>query len=214
MLSFLEEFAKEHQNEPEYTAAVMEVGNSLTPYLAKHPEDIPAFKKLLKPNKIISFDVHWVDDAGKERINKGYRVQYCNILGPYKGGLRFHPSVNLSILQMLAFEQTFKNALTGLPMGGAKGGSDFDPKGKSEAEVERFCRAFMNNLCSYIRFNFEKHRGVKFAKLAAYGDLFMMWTSSQSWRARETVIKSALAKTTPLWSTIGWNGPKFIVGTM
>jgi glutamate dehydrogenase (NADP+) len=150
MLSFLEEFAKEHQNEPEYTAAVMEVGNSLTPYLTKHPEDIPAFKRLLKPNKIISFDVHWTDDAGKERINKGYRVQYCNILGPYKGGLRFHPSVNLSILQMLAFEQTFKNALTGLPMGGGKGGSDFDPKGKSEGEVERFCRAFMDQLYPYI----------------------------------------------------------------
>jgi len=150
MLSFLEEFAEEHKNEPEYTAAVMEVGNSLTPYLTKHPEDIPAFKRLLKPNKIISFDVHWVDDAGKEIINKGYRVQYCNILGPYKGGLRFHPSVNLSILQMLAFEQTFKNALTGLPMGGGKGGSDFDPKGKSEGEVERFCRAFMDQLYPYI----------------------------------------------------------------
>jgi glutamate dehydrogenase/leucine dehydrogenase len=150
MLPCLEQFVKEHESEPEYTAAVLEVGNSLTPFLTEHPEYVESFKKLLKPERIIRFDVHWVDDKGVEQVNKGYRVQYCNKLGPYKGGLRFHPSVNLSILQMLAFEQTFKNALTGLPMGGGKGGSDFDPKGKSEAEVERFCRAFMDQLYPYI----------------------------------------------------------------
>jgi glutamate dehydrogenase (NADP+) len=149
-MDYLEQFLVEHKDEKEYVTAVMEVANSLKPYLAAHPEDVPYFQRLLKPDKIITFDVHWVDDAGKERINKGYRVRYCNAIGPYKGGLRFHPSVNLSILKMLAFEQTFKNALTGLEMGGGKGGSDFDPKGKSEAEVERFCRAFMDQLYPYI----------------------------------------------------------------
>src|SRR5574344_75116 len=145
-----EEVMKKHADEKEFIRTIDEFKTSLTPFFKDHPEDIPAFKKLLKPNKIISFDFHWTDDAGKERINKGYRVRYCNVLGPYKGGLRFHPSVNLSILKMLAFEQTFKNALTGLPLGGGKGGSDFDPKGKSEAEVERFCRAFMDQLYPYI----------------------------------------------------------------
>src|SRR5574344_1336878 len=150
MLPFLETFALEHKDEPEYVAAVLEVGESLTPYFLKRPDSEEFFKTLLKPNLIIAFDVHWLDDTGIQRTNKGYRVQYCNILGPYKGGLRFHPSVNLSILKMLAFEHTFKNALTGLPMGGGKGGSDFDPKGKSDAEVERFCRAFMDQLYPYI----------------------------------------------------------------
>lgn len=150
MLSVLEAFAKEHKDKPEYVSAVLEVGESLTPLLQSNPAYMKAFVKLLKPDKIISFDVHWIDDKGVERTNKGYRVRYCNVLGPYKGGLRFHPSVNLSILKMLAFEQTFKNALTGLPLGGGKGGSDFDPKGKSEAEVERFCRAFMDQLYPYI----------------------------------------------------------------
>lgn len=146
----LDQFLEEHQNEPEYCAAISEVGTSLEPYLKDHPEDVKYFKKLLAPEKIISFDVAWKDDQGITHINHGYRVRYCNAVGPYKGGLRFHPSVNLSILKMLAFEQTFKNALTGLPMGGGKGGSDFDPKGKSDAEVERFCRAFMDQLYPYI----------------------------------------------------------------
>ena len=146
-MSFLEDFAKMHAGEKEFLTAVLEVGHSLEPLFERHPEYVPYFKELLEPEKVIHFDVKWVDDAGQERVNQGYRVQWCNAIGPYKGGLRFHPSVNLSILKMLAFEQTFKNALTGLPMGGGKGGSDFDPKGKSEAEVERFCRAFMLFKC-------------------------------------------------------------------
>jgi glutamate dehydrogenase (NADP+) len=149
-MPFLEDFAKTHAGEKEFLTAVLEVGHSLEPLFERHPEYVPYFKELLEPERVIHFDVKWVDDAGKERVNQGYRVQWCNAIGPYKGGLRFHPSVNLSILKMLAFEQTFKNALTGLPMGGGKGGSDFDPKGKSEAEVERFCRAFMDQLYPYI----------------------------------------------------------------
>lgn len=112
--------------------------------------DFATLRKLTIPNKIVDFDVAWIDDSGKTHIDKGYRVQFNNANGVYKGGLRFHPSVNLSILKMLAFEQTFKNILTGLPMGGAKGGSDFDPKGKSEEEIKRFSRAFMEKLQPYI----------------------------------------------------------------
>jgi glutamate dehydrogenase (NADP+) len=149
-MSYLDDFAKSHQDEPEFLSAVLEVGHSLEPLLKEHPEYVPFFQKLLEPERVIRFDVKWTTDQGQEQINHGYRVQWCNAVGPYKGGLRFHPSVNLSILKMLAFEQTFKNALTGLPMGGGKGGSDFDPKGKSEAEVERFCRAFMDQLYPYI----------------------------------------------------------------
>jgi glutamate dehydrogenase (NADP+) len=149
-MDYFEEFKKEHAGEKEFVATVSEFAASLKPFFAAHPEKEASFKKLLEPERIIRFDVKWVDDAGVSHLNKGYRVQWCNALGPYKGGLRFHPSVNLSILKMLAFEQTFKNALTGLAMGGGKGGSDFDPKGKSEAEVERFCRAFMDQLYPYI----------------------------------------------------------------
>jgi glutamate dehydrogenase (NADP+) len=149
-MEFLDQFILEHNAEPEFVAAVKEVGESLEPYLKAHPEDIPYFEKLLSPEKIIAFDVLWKDDKGISHTNKGYRVEWCNALGPYKGGLRFHPSVNLSILKMLAFEQTFKNSLTGLAMGGGKGGSDFDPKGKSDQEVERFCRAFMDQLYPYL----------------------------------------------------------------
>jgi glutamate dehydrogenase (NADP+) len=143
-------FNKEHADEKEFVATVDEFALSLKPFFAAHPEDLAYFHKLQSPEAIIRFDVKWVDDLGHEQVNKGYRIHWCNALGPYKGGLRFHPSVNLSILKMLAFEQTFKNALTGLAMGGGKGGSDFDPKGKSEKEVERFCRAFMDQLYPYI----------------------------------------------------------------
>jgi glutamate dehydrogenase (NADP+) len=127
-MDYFEEFKKEHAGEKEFVATVSEFAASLKPFFAAHPEKEASFKKLLEPERIIRFDVKWVDDAGVSHLNKGYRVQWCNALGPYKGGLRFHPSVNLSILKMLAFEQTFKNALTGLPMGGGKGGSDFDPE--------------------------------------------------------------------------------------
>ena len=146
----LDRFLSKHADEKEFCAAISEFATSLEPFFRAHPEDIPSFERLLEPERILRFEVKWIDDSGKEQVNKGYRIQWCNAVGPYKGGLRFHPSVNLSILKMLAFEQTFKNALTGLALGGGKGGSDFDPKGKSEAEVERFCRAFMDQLYPYI----------------------------------------------------------------
>jgi glutamate dehydrogenase (NADP+) len=138
--------------EPEFHQAVYEVGINVLPYLREHPEymDAAIFGRLTEPDRIISFRVVWEDDQGQVQINRGYRVQHCNAIGPYKGGIRFHPSVNQSILKFLAFEQTFKNSLTGLPMGGGKGGSDFDPKGKSEHEVMCFCQAFMTELYRHI----------------------------------------------------------------
>ncbi len=138
--------------EREFHQAVYEVGINVLPYLLKHPEYLEAeiFGRLTEPDRIVIFRVAWQDDQGKVQINRGYRVQHNNAIGPYKGGLRFHPSVNLSILKFLAFEQTFKNSLTGLPMGGGKGGADFDPKGKSDAEVMRFCQSFMTELHRYI----------------------------------------------------------------
>src|SRR5574344_1626272 len=149
-MDYFTEFKEEHAEEKEFVATVNEFAASLKPFFAEHPADIVYFKELLEPERILRFEVKWIDDQGHERRNHGYRVQWCNAIGPYKGGLRFHPSVNLSILKMLAFEQTFKNALTGLAMGGGKGGSDFDPKGKSDAEVARFCRAFMDQLYPFI----------------------------------------------------------------
>jgi len=139
-------------NEPEFHQAVYEVGINVLPFLRQHPEYMEAaiFGRLCEPDRIISFRVVWEDDEGKVQINRGYRVQHCNAIGPYKGGIRFHPSVNQSILKFLAFEQTFKNSLTGLPMGGGKGGSDFDPKGKSDHEVMRFCQSFMTELYRHI----------------------------------------------------------------
>lgn len=138
--------------EIEFHQAVYEVGSNVLPYLREHPEYVEAaiFGRLTEPDRVIIFRVAWEDDSGKIQINRGYRVQHCNAIGPYKGGIRFHPSVNLSILKFLAFEQTFKNSLTGLPMGGGKGGSDFDPKGKSDSEVMRFCQAFMTELHRHI----------------------------------------------------------------
>src|SRR5574344_532905 len=147
---FLEPFLLKHCDELPFVTAVKEVASSLEPLLLSHPNYMKCFEALLEPDQVISFDVHWVDDQGVPHTSKGYRVQYCNWLGPYKGGLRFHPSVNVSLLKMLAFEQTFKNALTGLGLGGAKGGSDFDPKGKSDPEIQRFCEAFMDCLYPYI----------------------------------------------------------------
>ena len=148
-MSWLEE---RHPNEPEFHQAVYEVGINVLPYLREHPEYMAAaiFGRLTEPDRVISFRVAWEDDAGRVQINRGYRVQHSNAIGPYKGGIRFHPTVNLSILKFLAFEQTFKNSLTGLPMGGAKGGADFDPKGRSDAEVMRFCQAYMTELYRHI----------------------------------------------------------------
>src|ERR671927_85386 len=139
-------------SEPEFHQAVQEVVESLALVLEQHPEYRQAkiIERIIEPERVIMFRVPWQDDTGEYRINRGYRIQMNSAIGPYKGGLRFHPSVNLSILKFLAFEQIFKNALTTLPMGGAKGGSDFDPKGKSDAEMMRFCQAFMCELFRHI----------------------------------------------------------------
>jgi len=141
-----------HPGEPEFLQAVKEVLLSIKDVYDKHPEFEKAalLERLVEPERIITFRVPWVDDNGKVQVNLGYRVQFNSAIGPYKGGLRFHASVNLSILKFLGFEQTFKNALTTLPMGGGKGGSDFSPKGKSDAEIMRFCQAFMSELYRYI----------------------------------------------------------------
>ena len=139
-------------NEKEFLQAVEEVFESLEPVVEKHPEYEAAglMERIVEPERIIMFRVPWVDDSGKVRVNRGYRVQFNSAIGPYKGGLRFHPSVNLSVLKFLGFEQIFKNSLTGLPIGGGKGGSDFDPKGKSDREIMNFCQSFMSELCKYI----------------------------------------------------------------
>jgi glutamate dehydrogenase (NADP+) len=149
---FIANLEKQNPHEPEFRQAVTEVIHDLIPFIAANPryQNKMLLERLSEPDRIITFRISWMDDAGHIRINRGYRVQNCNAIGPYKGGIRFHPSVNLSILKFLAFEQTLKNSLTGLPMGGAKGGSDFDPKGKSDAEVMRFCQAMITELWRYI----------------------------------------------------------------
>ncbi len=143
---------KRDSHEPEFIQTVEEVLYSLEPMIEKHPEYEKAglLERMVEPERVISFRVSWVDDNGTVHANRGYRVQFNGAIGPYKGGLRFHPSVNLSIMKFLAFEQTFKDSLTGLPIGGAKGGSDFDPRGKSDAEIMRFCQAFMTELFRHI----------------------------------------------------------------
>lgn len=143
---------KRNPNEKEFLQAVEEVVSSIGKVLDKHPEyaDLKILERMIEPERVITFRVAWQDDAGEVHINRGYRIQMNSAIGPYKGGLRFHPSVNSSILKFLAFEQIFKNALTSLPMGGGKGGADFDPKGKSDAEIMRFCHAFMQELVRHI----------------------------------------------------------------
>lgn len=147
-----EEVTKRNSNEPEFHQAVKEVLHSLVPVLEKHPEYIESgiVERLVEPERQIIFRVPWVDDSGKVHVNRGFRIQFNSAIGPYKGGLRFHPSVNASIIKFLGFEQIFKNSLTGLPIGGGKGGSDFDPKGKSDAEIMRFCQSFMSELYRHI----------------------------------------------------------------
>jgi glutamate dehydrogenase (NADP+) len=144
--------ARRNPHEPEYLQAVTEVMQSLWPFVARHPRyaEQALLERLVEPERVIQFRVAWVDDQEKVQVHRGWRVQHSMAIGPFKGGLRFHPSVNLSVLKFLAFEQTFKNALTTLPMGGGKGGSDFDPKGRSDAEVMRFCQAFMTELFRHI----------------------------------------------------------------
>jgi glutamate dehydrogenase (NADP+) len=139
-------------DQPEFQQAVREVMNTVIPFISENEKyQLPGLiERLIEPERSILFRVPWEDDQGNYRVNRGFRVQFNSALGPYKGGLRFHPQVNLGVINFLAFEQIFKNSLTGLPLGGAKGGSDFNPRGKSEAEVMRFCQSFMNELYRYI----------------------------------------------------------------
>ena len=143
---------KRDGDQPEFLQAVREVFESLEPVVEKHPEYEKAgvLERLVEPERVVKFRVAWTDDEGKVQVNRGYRIQFNSAIGPYKGGLRFHPSVNEGVIKFLGFEQILKNSLTSLPMGGGKGGSDFDPKGKSDAEVMRFCQAFMTELCRHI----------------------------------------------------------------
>ncbi|WP_374277027.1 NADP-specific glutamate dehydrogenase [Azonexus sp.] len=149
---FIAQVAARNPGQPEFLQAVSEVIESLWPWIAHHPRyaEHGLLDRLVEPERIVMFRVSWVDDRGEVQVNRGYRIQHSSAIGPYKGGIRFHPSVNLSILKFLAFEQTFKNALTTLPMGGGKGGSDFDPKGRSSGEVMRFCQAFVGELFRHI----------------------------------------------------------------
>ena len=150
--AFLESVKARNNNEPEFMQAVEEVAETVIPFI----EDNPKYKKakilerIVEPERVLQFRVPWLDDNGDVQINRGFRVEFNSAIGPYKGGLRFHPSVNLSILKFLGFEQVFKNSLTTLPMGGGKGGSDFDPKGKSDNEVMKFCQSFMTELSRHI----------------------------------------------------------------
>ena len=148
----MERVVKRNPNEPEFHQTVKEVLESIEPVLESSPEYITSgvIERMVEPERIIKFRVPWVDDKGNVQVNRGFRIQFNSAIGPYKGGLRFHPSVNESIIKFLGFEQTFKNSLTSLPMGGGKGGSDFDPQGKSDAEVMRFCQSFMTELQKYI----------------------------------------------------------------
>lgn len=152
---FMAEVEGRNRNEPEFLQAVREVAADVLPIVADRADyrDARILERLAEPDRAISFRVAWVDDTNRVQVNRGYRIQWSNSIGPYKGGLRFHPSVNPSILKFLGFEQTFKNALTTLPMGGAKGGSDFDPRSKSDGEVMRFCQAFMSELFRHIGAN-------------------------------------------------------------
>ena len=149
---FVKGVEAKNPGQPEYLQAVTEVMESLWPFITKNPQyaEQCLLERLVEPERVIMFRVSWVDDKGQVQVNRGYRIQHSNAIGPYKGGLRFHPSVTLSILKFLAFEQTFKNSLTTLPMGGGKGGSDFDPKGKSDNEVMRFCQAFVSELFRHV----------------------------------------------------------------
>ena len=152
LLSVLDDLKKKSAHEPEFLQAVEEVLESLEPVVEADPryEQQNIIGRVVEPERIVMFRVPWVDDSGKVQVNRGYRVQFNSAIGPYKGGLRFHPSVNLSVIKFLGFEQIFKNSLTTLPMGGGKGGSDFDPKGKSDGEVMRFCQSFMTELQRHI----------------------------------------------------------------
>jgi glutamate dehydrogenase (NADP+) len=149
---YLQHIADRNPGQPEFLQAVTEVMESLWPFIEQHPKyaEQGLLDRLVEPERVVMFRVSWVDDHGQVQVNRGYRIQHSMAIGPYKGGLRFHPSVTLSVLKFLAFEQTFKNALTTLPMGGGKGGSDFDPKGRSPGEIMRFCQAFVSELFRHV----------------------------------------------------------------
>jgi glutamate dehydrogenase (NADP+) len=149
---FMENVKAKNGHEPEFLQAVTEVAEAIVPFIAENPkyQGINLLERMIEPERTIMFRVTWIDDQGKTQVNRGYRVEFNSAIGPYKGGLRFHPSVNLSILKFLGFEQVFKNSLTTLPLGGGKGGADFDPKGKSDNEVMRFCQSFMTELSKHI----------------------------------------------------------------
>lgn len=159
--SFLDAVERRNPGEPEFFQAVREVSEKLWPFLEKNPAYAKAriLERLTEPDRVVMFRVTWVDDSGQIQVNRGYRIQFCGAIGPYKGGLRFHPSVNLGILKFLAFEQILKNSLTTLPMGGGKGGSDFNPKGRSDNEVMRFCQSFMSELFRHIGKNVDVPAG-------------------------------------------------------
>ncbi|KGO81137.1 glutamate dehydrogenase [Flavobacterium beibuense F44-8] len=150
--TFIESVSKRNPNEPEFMQAVREVAETVIPFIENNPkyQGKMLLERMAEPERVVMFRVNWLDDKGQIQVNRGYRIQMNSAIGPYKGGLRFHPSVNLSILKFLAFEQTFKNSLTTLPMGGGKGGSDFDPKGKSDNEIMKFCQSFMTELSKHI----------------------------------------------------------------
>ena len=150
--TFMEGVKNKNGHEPEFIQAVLEVAEAVIPYIEENPKYKTAkiLERIIEPERVIQFRVPWVDDSGEVQVNRGFRVEFNSAIGPYKGGLRFHPSVNLSILKFLGFEQIFKNSLTTLPMGGGKGGSDFNPKGKSDNEVMKFCQSFMSELSRHI----------------------------------------------------------------
>ena len=150
--TFIDAVAKRNPNEPEFMQAVKEVAETVIPFIEENKkyQNKMLLERMVEPERVIMFRVTWIDDAGTTQVNRGYRIQMNSAIGPYKGGIRFHPTVNLSILKFLAFEQTFKNSLTTLPMGGGKGGSDFDPKGKSDIEIMKFCQSFMTELSKHI----------------------------------------------------------------
>ena len=152
LIRVYETVAQRNAGEPEFLQAVLEVLESLEPVVEQDPrlEKWGVMERIVEPERMITFRVSWMDDAGNVQVNRGYRVQFNSAIGPYKGGIRLHPSVNASVIKFLGFEQTFKNSLTGLPMGGGKGGSDFDPRGKSDAEIMRFCQSFMTELSKHI----------------------------------------------------------------
>jgi glutamate dehydrogenase (NADP+) len=149
---FMQKVIARNPGEPEFHQAVHEVAETVIPFLDEHPKykEAKILERMVEPERVIMFRVPWIDDKGNLQINRGFRIQMNSAIGPYKGGLRFHPTVYLGILKFLAFEQVFKNSLTTLPMGGGKGGSDFDPKGKSDIEVMKFCQSFMTELCKHI----------------------------------------------------------------